>query len=61
MLGRLRQKERGAAENEMVRQHHGLNGHGFERTPGDSEGQGSLMCCSPRSRTVGHDLVTEQQ
>ena len=25
------------AEDEMVRQHHQLNGHEFEQTPGDSE------------------------
>ena len=31
----------------MVRQHHQLNGHEFEQTRGDSEGQGSLTCCSP--------------
>ena len=31
----------------MIRQHHLLNGHEFEHTPGDSEGQGSLACCSP--------------
>ena len=24
------------------------NGHKFEQTPGDSEGQGTLMCCSPQ-------------
>ena len=24
-----------------------LNGHEFEQTPGDTEGQGSLVCCSP--------------
>ena len=24
-----------------------LNGHEFEQTPGNSEGQGSLVCCSP--------------
>ena len=30
----------------MVGWHH-HNGHEFEQTPGDSEGQGSLMCCSP--------------
>ena len=24
-----------------------LNGHGFEQALGDSEGQGSLVCCSP--------------
>ena len=34
-------------EGEMVRWYHPLNGHGFEQTPGDSEGQGSLVCCSP--------------
>ena len=27
-----------------------LSGHEFERTPGDSEGQGSLACCSPWGR-----------
>ena len=27
--------------------HHRLNGHESEQTPGDGEGQGSLMCCSP--------------
>ena len=30
----------------MVRQHHRLDGHQFEKTPGDSEGQGSVVCCS---------------
>ena len=24
-----------------------INGDEFEQTPGDSEGQGSLACCSP--------------
>ena len=32
---------------EMVGWHHQLNGHEFEQTPGDSERQGSLVCCSP--------------
>ena len=27
-----------------------LNGYDFEQTPGDSEGQGSLACCSPWDR-----------
>jgi len=31
----------------MVKWHHRFNGHEFEQTPGDSEGQGSLACCSP--------------
>ena len=34
-------------ENEMVGWHHRLKGHEFEQAPGDSEGQGSLACCSP--------------
>ena len=42
-----RQKEKGTTEDEMARWHHWLNGHEFEQTPGDSEGQGSLVCCSP--------------
>ena len=33
-------------EDEMVGWHR-LNGHEFEQTQGDSEGQGSLACCSP--------------
>ena len=31
----------------MVGWHHQLNGHEFEQAPGDGEGQGSLVCCSP--------------
>ena len=34
-------------EDETVEWRHRLNGHEFEQTPGDSEGQGSLACCSP--------------
>ena len=34
----------------MVGWHHQLDGHEFEQTPGVGEGQGSLMCCSPRGR-----------
>ena len=33
----------------------------FEQTPRDSEGQGSLACCSPWGGRVRHDLATEQQ
>ena len=35
------------AEDEMVREHHWLNGCEFEQTPGDSGGQRSLVCHSP--------------
>ena len=34
-------------EDEMVGWHHRLHGHEFEQAPGNSEGQGSLACCSP--------------
>ena len=36
--------------DEMVGWYHQLNGHELEQTPGDSKGQGSLECCSPRGR-----------
>ena len=45
MLGK--QKEKGAAEDEMVEWHHQLTGRVFGQTLGISEGQGSLACCSP--------------
>ena len=31
----------------MVGWHHRFNGHEFEQSVRDSEGQGSLACCSP--------------
>ena len=40
------QEEKGATEDETVEWHDRLNGHEFEQTPGDSEGQGSLACYS---------------
>ena len=42
-----RQEEEGATEDEMVGWHHWLNGRESEHTPGDTEGQGGLACCSP--------------
>ena len=45
-----RQEEKGGTEDEMVGWHHWLNGHEFEQAPGDSEGQRSLVCCSPWGR-----------
>ena len=42
----------------MVSLQHQLNGHEFEQTPGDSEEQGFLACCS----SWGHkELDTTQQ
>ena len=48
-------------EDEMIGWHHQLNGHEFEQTLEDSEGQGSLACCSPWGCRVRDDLATEQQ
>ena len=55
----LRQKEKRASEDEMIRWHHRLNGHEFEQSPGDSKGQGSLVCYSSWSPRVRHALGTE--
>ena len=41
--------------------HHWFNGRESEQTPGDSGGQKSLGFCSPWSRRVWHEWVTEQQ
>ena len=47
----------------MVRQHHQLNGHEFDQTPGVSGGQESLACCCPwgHKESDMNDLVTEKQ
>ena len=37
----------GGTEDTTVGWHHQLNGHEFEPTAGDGDGQGSLACCSP--------------
>ena len=48
MLGKIEDGgEKGTTEDEIVGWHHRLNGHEFEQTLGDGEGQGSLVCCSP--------------
>ena len=36
-------QEKGMTEDEMLGWHHRLDGHGFEQTLGDGEGQGSLV------------------
>ena len=45
-----KQVEKGMTEDKKVGWHHRLNGHESEQALGDSEGQGSLACCSPRGR-----------
>ena len=52
------QEEKGVTEAEMVGWHQWCNGHEFEQASGDSEGQGSLACCSPRGHKESD--VTEQ-
>ena len=48
-------------EDEMVGWHHRLDGHEFEQTPGDCEGQGSLACCrSWGSLSIRYSLAAEQ-
>ena len=37
-------------EDEMVGRHHQLNGHEFGQALGVGDGQGRLVCCSPRGR-----------
>ena len=56
-----RQEEKGATEDEMVGWHHWLNGHKFEQAPGESEGQGSLLCCSLWGRKEWHNWAAKQQ
>ena len=46
-----RQEEKGTREDEMVGRHHQLNGHEFEQAPGVGDGQGSLVCCSPKDQS----------
>ena len=48
-------------EDEMVGWHYRLNGHEFEQAQGDSEGQGSLACCSPWGRTEPDTIEQQQQ
>ena len=43
-----KQEEEGTTEDDMVGWHHHLYGHEFEQTSGIREGQGGLVCCSPR-------------
>ena len=39
--------EKGMTEDKMVEWHHQFDGHEFDKTVGDTKGQGSLACCSP--------------
>ena len=50
----LGQEEKGAAEDEMVRQHHWLNGHESEQILKDSEGQSILHAAVHRGGKESH-------
>ena len=41
------QKEKRVSEDEMAGWHHRCNGHEVGQTPGDGQGQGGPVCCSP--------------
>ena len=47
MLGKIEGRRRREQQDEMIGWYCPFSGHEFEQTPGDSEGQGSLACCSP--------------
>ena len=52
------QEETGVVEDKMVEWHHRLKGHEFEKAPGDSGRQRSLVCCRPWGQRAGHNLLT---
>ena len=54
-----RQEEKRMTEDKMVGWHHQFHGHEFEQARGVGDGQGSLVCCSPRCCRVGHNWMTE--
>ena len=57
--GKIEDQRRRGWQDEMVRQHHWLNGHESEQTLGQWR---SLACCSSWGlKRVGHNLATEQQ
>ena len=43
-------EDKGTTEDEMAGWHHRLDGHAFEWTPGDGDGQGRLACCDSWGR-----------
>ena len=52
-------QEKGTTEDEMVGWHQWLDGHVLELSLGIDDGQGSLACCSPWGRRVGHHWAAE--
>ena len=56
-----RQEEKGMIEDEIVGWHRWLNGHEFEQTLGDSQGQGSPACYSPWGHKVLGNWTKQQE
>ena len=54
-------KEKGMTEDKMAGLHCWLSVHEFEQTLGNSEGQGSLACCSSWGHKESNTTVTAQQ
>ena len=50
------QEEKGTTEDEMAGWHNRLDGHEFEWTPGDGDGQGGLACCDSCGRKESDTL-----
>ena len=58
--GKVWRQERGWQKNETVGWYHWLDGHEFEQVLGIGNGQGRLVCYSPRGpQRVRHDWTTE--
>ena len=55
------QEEKWVTEDKMVGWHQQLNGHEIRQTPGDGEGQGSLVCCGHKESDTTERLSNEQQ
>ena len=50
MLGEIEGRRRSGWQRMRWLDGNHLNGHEFEQAPGDGEGEGSLVCCSPWDR-----------
>ena len=61
MLGKIECGNKQEQQDQMVGWHHQFNGYEFEQTQGDSEGQGSLICCSLWMQIVRHEIAIERQ
>ena len=55
------QEEKWVTEDEMVDSITDSMDMNLSKLQGDTEGEGSLGCCSPWGHRVGHKLATEQQ